>query len=136
MSHGTKRSHSESLIVSCIICCGKADRQVFNQKKLFTFITENIIKNYENVKCHLPSAVCTTCRLKDVSKIEWPDYSNWLNILSNIPEASQSSTDCECFVCVKARSKANNKHKRKRGRPWSQVQSSPPECSPGPQSLV
>ena len=127
MSHQPKKSHSENLLGSCLVCCKKADRQVFNQKKLFSYITENLIKNYENVKQFLPSGVCSTCRLKEVSKIKWPEYSDWLDILSKIPVDTMSSPECQCFVCVSAKAKIRHKFKGKKSRPRS---SSPLPTSP------
>ena len=108
-----KKSHLDCLFESCLICVRKADRQVSSQKNLLSYIVESILIDYENVKQFLPSGICSTCRRKEISKIEWPNYSNWLETLGNIPSATMSSSDCQCFVCVRARSMNRKKNKQK-----------------------
>ena len=116
MSHATgKKLHSDCLLMSCLVCLRKADRQVSTKKDLLSYIVDNKIQDFENVKHHLPSGLCSTCRQKDIAKIDFPDYSRWIDILSNLSVASRSSPDCQCFVCVNARTKIPKKSKQKRG---------------------
>ena len=116
MSHPRgKKLHSECLLLSCLVCLRKADRQISAKKDLLSFIVNNKIQDFENVKHHLPSGLCSTCRQKDIAKIDFPDYSRWIDILSNLSVASRSSPDCQCFVCVNARTKIPKKSKQKRG---------------------
>ena len=94
-----KRFKQNVYILSQITLGLKAHGMVIHNK-ILSYIIENLITNYESVKHILPSGLCSTCRQKDVCKIEWPIYKEWIETLSRIPIDTVSSLDCQCFICV------------------------------------
>ena len=62
---------------------------------------KNVIPNYNIVQDSLPSRSCMTCRyaITNGMSINLPNYTEWLNILLNLPPLTRSSSNCACFLC-------------------------------------
>ena len=120
----TFKSHAENLQKVCLVCLGGADRQLTkNTEELFT---AHLCPTYKEIAAFLPTGICNSHRavLGDYDRRKnslkgLPNFVQLAQEMKNLPPLTRGSSQCQCRICLTARSiqKIPLMPKARRGRP-------------------
>ena len=130
------KTHLENMEKVCIVCFGASDRPL--TKGLKDKFKEHLCPRFWELAPFLPTGICSTHRValgdygnrKQSLTADLPDYEQLAQEQRNLPPLTRSSGQCECRICLLARTSFNKRGlmpKKKPGRPATNAECPLPE---------